>query len=134
MRCFTVISFVAFFASTTNAFTSPSLAGATTSRRRSPALGASGSNLIYLNKPLEFKADSGMSVDRTPMYVRQAVEEMREDNFSATLDFLEPLLMHKCPGSTCATYMTEVCKKADQLGMKIPENYGPLHLLYSMGD
>jgi hypothetical protein len=71
----------------------------------------------------DYTAGSGMNDDTIPVFIKN----LSKDNFEASLEMLEPLLMNECIGDECEFYLGELHAKASEIGVKIPDGYAPSH-------
>lgn len=71
----------------------------------------------------DFTSGSGMNEHDIPLFINNLTKE----NFEASLEMLEPLLLNECVGEVCDDYMGELLAKSDSIGMTIPKDYAPYH-------
>lgn len=102
--------FSALLSSTASAFATP------------PAFGVKN---VHKAGPLfdTHMADSSLDVHN----LRTLIDKLAPDNFDASLELIETLLVNECVGQECEDYMGDLQEKCKEIGMSLPEGFAPTH-------
>jgi len=68
-------------------------------------------------------ADSSLDVHN----LRTLIDNLKPDNYDASLGLMEPLLMNECVGQECEDYLAQLKDKCQEIGKPLPEGFAPTH-------
>ena len=68
-------------------------------------------------------ADSSLDVHN----LRSLIDNLAPDNFEASLDLIEPLLVNECVGQECEDYLSQLKDKCEDIGVALPDGFAPSH-------
>lgn len=71
----------------------------------------------------DFTASSGM----TEFHIPTMIDNLSADNFDASLEMMEPLLVNECVGEEYDTFMSKLTQKTKEIGKELPKGYAPTH-------
>ena len=68
-------------------------------------------------------ADSSLDVHNLPMLI----DNLAPDNFDASLELIETLIVNECVGQECEDYLGQLKDKCQEIGKTLPEGFAPTH-------
>ena len=68
-------------------------------------------------------ADSSLDVHN----LRTLIDNLKPDNYDASLSLMEPLLLNECVGQECEDYLAQLKDKCQEIGKPLPEGFAPTH-------